>query len=238
MAVLFGPFIAAGNALPPGQGQGAPLFGPFTAYGTLSQSNTAFANLLFGPFKVAGNALGAHQAQGAPTFGPFKAAGTGLATIYGTGAPRFGPFVASGKAQYGRAVFGPFTAAGILQLGLTANQLAGIQTVFAPPKKPQAPVDISVQPRVLQAQFGAGYPYTLPDGINVSLRSVNLKFEPLTQAEFNIIDAFFNAYVNQPFWYLLPDENVRRQWMMMNRTRRVQSTVWGYEVSLAEQPQL
>jgi phage-related protein len=107
---------------------------------------------------------------------------------------------------------------------------------FYPPKNPQYPLDITNQPRLIQSQLGPGDSAYSPDGINVTLLSTTLKFEPLAQAEYNAIDTFFTTYIGQPFFYTLPDEATPRLWLASSRVRRAKATTWGYEVSISEQP--
>jgi phage-related protein len=180
-------------------------------------------------------------ATGSLLTGAVVASGLGGAPVMASGALLTGALIASGIGGApimvsGGGVAGAIMAAGVFPYLSVPTAGAGAYATFSPPKNPQWPLDTPIKPRLLEPQFGPGYPSFAPDGVNTMLRSVTLKFAPLIQGDFTAIDSFISANMAQPFYYTLPDETNPRLWIYISRVRRVLSTVWEYELSLEEQP--
>lgn len=153
---------------------------------------------------------------------------TGAMVVSGLGGA---PVVVAGSGAIKAAwVTGTFVLLSIPTSG------AGAFDTFLPPRNPQWPLDVTIKPRLLEPQFGPGFPSFAPDGINTILRQVTLKFAPLVQADYTAIDTFISGHLSSPFYFTLPDETTARLWLYISRLRRVLSTVWEYEISLEEQP--
>lgn len=64
---------------------------------------------------------------------------------------------------------------------------------FAPPVAPSVGGPKSVQPRVLRAPFGDGYSQRTADGLNHMPATWDVKWDALTAAEADAVEAFFAA---------------------------------------------
>ncbi|MCA0944488.1 phage tail protein [Salipiger pacificus] len=65
---------------------------------------------------------------------------------------------------------------------------------FNPPKRPDRGMTTQQNPRLLIAQFGDGYRQRTGDGINTGQKSVTPTWSLLTEAEADMIEAFFDAH--------------------------------------------
>lgn len=92
---------------------------------------------------------------------------------------------------------------------------------FAPTENPSTPIEISVTPRVLVAQFGDGYEQRTGDGINTMRETVNLRWESIRATVASTIIAFFEARGGvEPFYYTLPGGGVQKKYICVNWSRQ------------------
>ena len=87
--------------------------------------------------------------------------------------------------------------------------------------------DVSFKARVLANNFGDGYRQTFLDGKNAVMRSWPVKWNSISIADANYLDAFFLANAGQVFLYTLPRESVARKWDCAQWGRGFPST--GYD---------
>ncbi|MBK3798643.1 hypothetical protein GAY33_05255 [Azospirillum brasilense] len=75
-------------------------------------------------------------------------------------------------------------------------------STFTPPVAPSVNSQKSVQPRVLKAEFGDGYAQRAADGLNSRPAAWELKWDALTTAQADAVEAFFAARGGyEAFWW-------------------------------------
>jgi phage-related protein len=76
---------------------------------------------------------------------------------------------------------------------------------FAPGRNPNIDFQVNHEPKIISAQMGDGYSQRTPAGINFQPRSWNLRWEPITVAEADAIEAFLIARGGyEAFWWTPP----------------------------------
>ena len=84
-------------------------------------------------------------------------------------------------------------------------------TTFSPARAPTS-VDRSREVHVIGTEFGDGYEQTQADGLNALRDKLTVKWDNLTIAQANSIDAFFQARYAVPFNWTPPQQSVQKLW--------------------------
>lgn len=95
-------------------------------------------------------------------------------------------------------------------------------TTFAPAVAPSSPIDVSVQPRILVAQFGDGYEQRSGDGLNSMREQVTLRWDHIKTADADAILTFFESRAgHEAFYYTLPGGGTQKKYRCVSwqRTR-------------------
>lgn len=104
---------------------------------------------------------------------------------------------------------------------------------FSPPLDPAVGSSKPVETRVLRANFGDGYTQRAADGLNVIIRKPKLKFDGLTEAQADTIEAFLEAREgHENFDYTLPNESTSRKFICQTWTRTPKTTTGFIEMTL------
>ncbi|MBQ8089744.1 MAG: phage tail protein [Pyramidobacter sp.] len=82
---------------------------------------------------------------------------------------------------------------------------------FSPARAPTS-VDRSREVRVIGTEFGDGYEQTQADGLNALRDKLTVKWDNLTIAQANSIDAFFQARYAVPFNWTPPQQSIQKLW--------------------------
>ncbi len=82
---------------------------------------------------------------------------------------------------------------------------------FSPARAPTS-VDRSREVRVIGTEFGDGYEQTQADGLNALRDKLTVKWDNLTIAQTNSIDAFFQARYAVPFNWTPPQQSIQKLW--------------------------
>lgn len=91
--------------------------------------------------------------------------------------------------------------------------------------------------RVQTARFGDGYEQRVSDGINTTIKQVQLGFDNLTSAEKDSVMTFLNARGGfESFFYTLPSESTPRLWVLEGGVSVAgsQANLWNVGFTLRE----
>ncbi|MCW2242809.1 phage tail protein [Azospirillum canadense] len=91
---------------------------------------------------------------------------------------------------------------------------------FAPPVSPSVNSQKTVQPRVLKAEFGDGYRQRAADGLNSRPAAWDLKWDALTTADADTIEAFLDDRGGvEAFWWTPLDAATPRKFIAESWSR-------------------
>ena len=110
--------------------------------------------------------------------------------------------------------------------------------LFSPPYPPMAPVEDSLQARRINAKFGDGYLQSTLDGVNAEQSNVQLIFEPLSPAQFLVLDAFLDENAGFPILYALPTDIAPRAWVSSDWAWTRRASYYSLQVTLVETLQI
>lgn len=78
-------------------------------------------------------------------------------------------------------------------------------TTFTPPVNPAVGMQHRVKPRTLVSAFGDGYTQRFGDGINTMPRELSLSWGPISRANADVLESFFEARGGiECFYYTTP----------------------------------
>jgi len=112
-------------------------------------------------------------------------------------------------------------------------------TTFTPPVPPSQPLDMSMSPKVIRAEFGDGYSAGIRDGIyNQLITELTLNWTDISTSERDTIVNFMLATGGaDKFFYTLPTESTQKSFYYVSMNRRLKrGTLVDLSVTIKEVP--
>ncbi|MDE4297083.1 phage tail protein [Phaeobacter gallaeciensis] len=107
-------------------------------------------------------------------------------------------------------------------------------TTFTPPIPPSPGTKHAPQVNVLKAEFGDGYTQAAPNGLNHIKRTIALRWDGLTEAQYDALDTFFNDRGGfRPFWYQPRGHATALKWVCEEWSGS-DSAPWAFEAKLEQ----